>query len=355
MTSKMKHVFAIVSCIISIIYSKLVTLSNTETRKDTNGNIMDAHDGNIIQWNGTGDYFYYSLGYGSCEDIYIINNDKENIYCQEFMKNSSIENQICGFQYNQSINLFVSSDLKSWKYYGNILPIDTRPYGIYLSPTVTYNPNTNEYILYCGVWSQPTNHSSFNSQYMAATSKSKYGPFKIINTNVNLTNPKPGDAKLFTDDNGKGYLIYTSMLQTNELNHSIVVELLTDNYLYSTGIKSEIFPQSGQQLETPTLFKNIYNGLYYATASHICCYCTKGSIVMVFISNNILGTYKQMKPTPYINDINQNGNDNNNTIIIHAQQTNIFETKILNNKNKIEYKYIWIGNRWQSSPDGTKG
>ena len=77
---------------------------------------------------------------------------------------------------------------------------------------------------------------------------------------------------------------------------------------------------------------------------------------MVFYSENILGPYTQMEPTPYINDINSNGDDSNQSIIIHAQQTNIFLIKTLDDdNNEIEYKYIWLGNRWQSSPDETKG
>ena len=172
-----------------------------------------------------------------------------------------------------------------------------------------------------------------------------------MNENVNLTNPKPGDAKLYTDwDTGKGYLVYTSMEQTSELNHSIVVEELSDDYKYSTGVKSKTMPRSGQQLQTPTLFRSIYVNKYHMAVPHICCYCTKGSVVMVFVSDIPLGPWKQMLPSPYINDINSDGDDSNDTSIIYVQQTNIFLIKTVNG-----YEYIWLGNRWQSSPDKTKG
>ena len=153
-----------------------------------------------------------------------------------------------------------------------------------------------------------------------------------------------GDAKLFTDDDGTGYLIYTSIAT----GHKIVVEQLTDDYLYSTGKKSEVFQQSGNDLETPTMFKHAENGKYYATASVTCCYCTGGSNVMVFTSDNVLGPYEQQK----LNGAYINGKGAKNGLIVQAQQTNIF---MVNTVSPRKYQYVWLGNRWNSSPDGTMG
>ena len=41
-----------------------VSISNTSVRQDVDGNLMDTHDGNIVQWDSeNGLYWYYSMGY----------------------------------------------------------------------------------------------------------------------------------------------------------------------------------------------------------------------------------------------------------------------------------------------------
>ena len=314
-----------------------ITISNINPRLDTNGNIIDAHDGNIVKWNNNNnpnnEYFYYSMGYGLCQEP--SGSNKSN-GC------SAIQTNQCGFENNHSVNLYTSINLTIWEYHGNILPLNNRPNGIYFSPSVVFNPNTNKYVLMAHYLPATNGTFSWNNTYMAAISQSPFGPFITMNDNVNLSNPRPGDSKLFVDDDNKGYIIYTSA----ELNHSIVVEQLSDDYLYSTGRKSKIF-NSSKCLEAPTLFKHIKNGLYYAFTSYCCCYCENGGDVIVWVSDNILGPYN--KTLPFINDINGNGNNKN--LIINAQETDVLLVPTTDSNG---YEYIWIGDRWQTSPDGTK-
>ena len=329
-------VLVLLTLSVHFLYGMEVTISNTEPRMDTNGNIIDAHDGNIIQWQKGGEYFYYSIGYGSCQEPSGTNKSNG---CAAMNGNG------CGFEYNQSINLYTSTNLTIWKYHGNILPLTNRPNGVYFSPSVVFNPHTNLYVLYANYLSNLTSFTS--SKYMSATSKSPYGPFKAVNNNINLTNGQPGDSKLFVDDDNNGYLIYTS----GQLNpHVIVVEKLTKDYMYSTGVKSKVL-NTTHCLEAPTLFKHVEYGLYYAFTSFCCCYCQHGGDVMVWVADNVLGPYKQTKP--YINDVH--GNGDNNDLIINAQQTNVMLVPIINDNGSDGYQYIWFGDRWQSSPDGTKG
>lgn len=53
---------------ISLADCKLVTISNKYPRLDSNGNIMDAHDGTIIQFNPGEPFYYYAMGYGLCKE-----------------------------------------------------------------------------------------------------------------------------------------------------------------------------------------------------------------------------------------------------------------------------------------------
>ena len=45
----MKHLF-LAMMISAFSTAEKVTISNTECRKDVDGNLMDTHDGNIVQW-----------------------------------------------------------------------------------------------------------------------------------------------------------------------------------------------------------------------------------------------------------------------------------------------------------------
>eukprot|EP01084_Bolivina_argentea_P083672 151486_1 len=313
-------------------YSELINISNINPRLDANGNIMDAHDGNIIQYSKGGEYFYYSMGYGLCQEPSGANASNG---C------AAIQTNGCGFENNHSINLYTSKNLSVWEFHGNVLPLIQRPNGIYFSPSVVFNPNTNKYILMAHYL--PASNGSFaDNTYMAAVSDSPYGPFTTMNNNVNLTNPRPGDSKLFVDTDNNGYLIYSSA----QLNHSIVVEQLTKDYLYSSGKKSKIF-DSKTCLEAPTIFKHIGNGLYYAFTSYCCCYCANGGDVIVWVSDNVLGPYNRTEP--FINDVK--GVGNNKDLVIHAQETDVLLVETDDSKG---YQYIWIGDRWQTAPDGAK-
>ena len=97
--------------------STQVTLSNTEPRLDTNGDIINAHDGVVQQWESNGKFYWYSIGYSLCTEPSGQNG------CADAGVNNS-----CGFQYNHSVNLYMSSDLTSgsWHFVANVLPLDSR-------------------------------------------------------------------------------------------------------------------------------------------------------------------------------------------------------------------------------------
>jgi hypothetical protein len=40
------------------------TIDNTKPRSDVNGELMDVHDGQVVQWNnGDSLYYWYGMGY----------------------------------------------------------------------------------------------------------------------------------------------------------------------------------------------------------------------------------------------------------------------------------------------------
>ncbi len=59
-------------CVVPLLYrvlnSKTVSISNVIARTDIYGDLMDIHDGKIIQWNNSGLYYWYGMGYGNCKE-----------------------------------------------------------------------------------------------------------------------------------------------------------------------------------------------------------------------------------------------------------------------------------------------
>ena len=79
-----------------------------------------------------------------------------------------------------------------------------------------------------------------NSYYGIATSATPQGPFTVVNTNVQLLHTDNGDENIFVDDDGTGYIIYTSL----SVGHSISIERLTPDFLNSTLVSSGVFGES---------------------------------------------------------------------------------------------------------------
>lgn len=95
---------------------KTVTLSNLRPRIDTEGQIVDAHDGRITQFNGV--FYWYGTAYGNTSGFL-----KSNFY-----------------------QCYSSTDLTSWKKESPLLK--NAPTGVYYRPHVIFNAKTKKYILW---------------------------------------------------------------------------------------------------------------------------------------------------------------------------------------------------------------
>eukprot|EP01060_Flectonema_neradi_P023533 TRINITY_DN317_c0_g1_i2.p1 TRINITY_DN317_c0_g1~~TRINITY_DN317_c0_g1_i2.p1 ORF type:complete len:346 (+),score=66.95 TRINITY_DN317_c0_g1_i2:52-1089(+) len=287
-------------------------ISNVDPRKDTTGSILNAHDGNILHMYG--EYYWYSIGYGDCT---------ENPGCSKAGVNNS-----CGFMFNHSVTLYTSKDLSSgsWVNRGNVLPVQNRPMGTMFAASVAYNNATGQYVL----WANYLPQQNFKiARYFVATSKSRFGPFDVVNPHVNLTRSPQGDSKIFVDDDGQGYIIYTA-------NGKVTVEKLTPDYLYSEGSSTAIFNPSTPCEESPSLFIDRVSGRYFGLTSICCCFCSEGGNIEVYSSDSILGNYTHHGSI-------------NPSLEIPAQQTYILPVNTTSG-----WQYIWIGDRWGSAPDKLK-
>lgn len=273
-----------------------VTVSNAEPRRDAvDGSIIDVHDGCLERFGDR--YYLYGTAYGNTD----------------------------GFGPTNRYVCYSSPDLVSWTYHGDLLR--NAPAGVYYRPYVKFNSKTRQYVLWYNWY--PT---LWDGQFGVATSEKPEGPFTIRETNAKVRNPRPGDHGLFVDDDGTGYLAYTSI----GLGHGIAVEKLNDDYLSSSMECSEILSAG---CEAPAMIKR--NGTYYVFFDSCCCFCPQGSGARVYVSKSPLGPYS------HTGNINRT---KDGSPVIAAQQTHVAQ---IHTPSGIEY--IWMGDRWESRPDGIKG
>ena len=314
---------------------RTVTINNVEPRRDVAGRIIDAHDGCLQFFEGR--FYLYGTAYGTNTDY---------------------------FQTNHHYCVYSSPDLGQWTYEGELL--QAQPSGVYYRPYVVFNPNIRKYVLWYN-WYQ----KNWDGQTGVAVSTSPSGPFTIVNPNIQLSHAHAGDGSLFVDDDGTAYYIYTAIGE----GYTIRVERLTPDYLKATGGTSRILAAGG---ESPVLFRR--NNTYYALCGPRCNACPQGSETQVFTSSSPLGPFVT-KP-----DWNINRHTEHDVPKISHQETNGLgiltpegtytlhpsrDTQIINATNspiipaqqtwvaKIPTPdgpvFIWIADRWGSSPDGAAG
>lgn len=273
--------------LINFAQSAPITISNVLMRVDKDGRPMDIHDGNIVQFERGGLYYYYGVGYGECHS-------KMNFGCAgEFLLGD------CGFRINHTINLYTSSDLSRWTFVRDILPWNNdRPLGIYYRPKVIYNRLTQRYVLWVNrvLRSGPFDAPDFlDASYVVATSLTPDGPFTVVNRKVQtLAYGNPGDFSLFIDhDNvskiSKAYIAYDAF----DNLHRIQIEELTADYTDSLGKTASTGPLTPVNNEAPILFKHL--GYYYLLFGECCCFCRSGSNSRVFVSSHPLGPWMDTK------------------------------------------------------------
>lgn len=274
-----------------------IEVQNTLPRRDTDGAIVDAHDGCLQFFEGR--YYLYGTTYG----------------------------RSAGFGINNRFRVYSSTDLTNWRYDGELLR--DQPAGIFYRPYVVYNATTLKYVLWFNWYPK-----LWDGHMGVATSDTPEGPFTIETPSVQLSQAahQPGDGSLFVDDDGTAYFIYTVI----GLEHGIRIEKLTADYCDSTGEVSGILDTG---CEAPSLFRR--GDTYYALFDSCCCFCERGSGARVYTAPKPLGPYRLR------GNINR---DAKGRPTIAAQQTYVVRIPTPEG-----HEFLWMGDRWGSRPDGIKG
>ena len=288
------------------------TIDNASPRRDTNGDILDVHDGNILYHRGV--YYYYGTSYGDCTEI------NSTSGCT-----GAVWGESCGWQLNHNVSLYTSRDLQRWEPHGTVFEIarDFDVPSVMFGPKVIFCNATQLFVLWFN-W-QPQYTTGF---YGTATSPSPYGPFKVrIGQVTTLVNSGPTDGALWADEStGQGYFTYGG-------GYIISVEALTDDYLQTLGAANSSGQIGAYDSEGPAFY--YHNGRYHVSGGPLCCFCEEGAIATAYVADHPLG--------PYAYEVDLSAG-------IPAQQTDIMR---FFDGDGVE-QFMYRGNLWQQSPDDTK-
>lgn len=298
-----------------------VTIRNDVSRLDTSGNIIDCHSGMILYRNGL--YYQYGEHYGN----------------------------VTGFGPSPplmypKIVVYTSPDMEAWTFRGFALEDwPTKPYGTFFVPFVVFNEATQQFVLWFNAYLQGCCAGGFgvaNSTdgiHFSLVSLNETGKYQLVDGNA-----------LMVDDDGAGYIVYTSELPLPDnatATHMVSIERLTPDYLHLAGENYGLFPDVF--VEGAILYKR--KGVYYVSFGSCCCFCRGGSGVVVYSAHNIQGPWTRQ---PY--DLNCQGEQEicgaygqrtNGPLTISAQGIGL-STLTLTGGDTL---FLWQGERWVSAPN----
>jgi hypothetical protein len=256
-------------CALSVASAISATIRNDIPRLDTDGNIIDAHDGCIVATNmssGNLTYYLYGSRFGNQSGPY------PGTWSQP-----------------KSVVVYTSSNMMDWTLRGPVLPRHFNG-GSGWIPAVIVDETRQRFVMWygCGQWCVCTSLDGLTFDN-CTIQESRYG--KSDSTD---------GTGLFVDDDGQGYIAFSSPNH----GHHVSIERLTADYLASTKVLvAGPFPDNF--VENPSIVKRPGASEYYLTYGSCCCACADGSGQVVFWAPSIAGPWKRQYPYADINCRNQ--------------------------------------------------
>ncbi|EWM10140.1 family 43 glycosylhydrolase [Kutzneria sp. 744] len=214
------------------------TLQNDIFWKDTSGNPIYSQGGGVLKVGGT--YYWYGVKYNGAPTYY---NDPAK------GKNGDVS-------FN-AIPCYSSTDLVHWKFEGNALTASDVGGGGWVGRVgVAHNPTTGKYVLI----------SQGRGGLMFATSSSPTGHFALAGTQSSIGNVSTGmsgDQSVFTDDDGRAYLVFSN---SSGRSHLYVAPLRTSDFLHVESAVN-IYNSSSGGREGNIMFK--HGAVYYFCSSDL--------------------------------------------------------------------------------------
>jgi hypothetical protein len=257
--------------------SKDITISNAKPRLDTNGNIVDAHNGNIVgPVNGT--YFLYGEYYGSSNFAVTGSTKlpKLSVYTSTNLTSGSW--YFHGLIHNNTSPGWSTKYSSKWPW---------APLGSWYSPSAIYSEVHSKFIIYWSAsqkdcclasWGIAQSDDGIHFELVTMEGKSSFG------TNVSIDG-----SSLLVDDDGVGYVAFDAMNVPNSKDHIVAIDKLSPNLLGSSGERMAVFPD--YFVEGAMLFKR--GDMYYTLYGSCCCACRQGSGASVWSAKSIQGPWNR--------------------------------------------------------------
>ena len=320
----------------------MVYVSNLAPLRDVSGGLMDVHDGTVAQWHVGGRYFMYGMSYRNCteETSWMPPHYCPGVYAP-FGR--------CGFREDHGLAIYSSTDLVSWSYEGEGLPMSSRPRGIYFRPKVVFDATSGQFVLWINLlpsapagasWPHRTPLYSYAATitHLVARSSSPVGPFAVVAPSVHLGVGQAGDFSLLLTAAG-AYIAYDAW----DNGHAVRVERLNDDLTAArVGAEHTSGDVSPHDNEAPILFERA--GWFYLAYGHICCFCAEGGGATLLVARHPLGPWSATGA-----DLNPRRRGNCGARI-PAQNNHVFVARTRDGGSE----YIFVADLWQSSPDGLK-
>ncbi|GAB2881278.1 hypothetical protein GCM10027074_56870 [Streptomyces deserti] len=287
------------------------TITNNTFWNDTSGNPIYSQGGGVFKFGDT--YYWYGVHYTGAE-LYRANPTRKYDGDISFV----------------SIPVYSSKDLVNWKFENRVA---TRSTGVGNGANlggagwvgrlgVSYNENTGKYVLAVQMWHTGRGgHGVLLLQGDSPTDTFDYGYFQTQITNSPTTGT--GDQTVFTDDNGKDYLIFSNR---EGRSRAFVAKFRESD---SLRIEPGVEIRRGDGREGNAMFK--LDGKYYHAASDLHGWNTSVNYVNESTSSNVQGSYS----SEYV----LAGTEMDYS---HVTQTGFFVTVKGTKQNTV----IYAGDRW---------
>lgn len=329
-------------------------IRNGVPRKDVNGQIMDAHDGQVTQWEAGGLYYMYAMQYGASHPYNDDNSaDQENpggpanaSLCDNPTTSgwpvANVTND--GARTDHNITIWTSPNLAdgSWSLVRREgIEVATRPKGLYYRPKVIYNRAAREYVLWgfrCNSTDQ-TNPDVQSCVYYVARSYTPAGPFVVVVANASKDAANADDFDLWVDpDSDEAYIVFEQNLASLQ-----VTKLTADYRAFNSTVTPSLLVDG--PYEAPAVFRR--KGVFYFLYGWIVCFGRRGAGATVATSKHIMGPYT-LAP---LYDVGCQGDSYSLKEpcvgTLRAQQAYIVTVPCANGDDEL----LWVGDQWLSAPD----
>jgi hypothetical protein len=310
--------------LIAVLCTGLMSCTNNRIKelvqnavwRDTDGNIINAHGGGILNYNNV----YYWYGEFKGDSSYRL----KKVTTWECYRTAA-----------GGISCYSSRNLTDWKFEGIVLPAvkadtssDLHPSKVIERPKVIHNEKTGKFVM----WMHIDNDDYTKAMAGVAIGNTPVGPFTYLGS----FKPSGGDSRdqtIFTDDDGRAYQIASS-----EWNKTLYISLLNDDYTKTTGIYTRNFIDASR--EAPAVFKR--TGKYYMITS--ACSGWDPNQANYAVADSMLGSWKVIGNPCSGKDADKTFYAQSTYVLKVQGKKDLYITMFdrWNKTNLIDSRYIWL-------------